>query len=268
MTIEKKFNMFSTKEWIQYLQYKLSPEREKEIEEHASSDPFLKEALEAISTQENRPIAFQSISFLISMIEENTGVSESKIARAPGRRTSATTNNSKMDPKIILLAIGGLILAAAIGFGIYYFMNSSSATSESEENTALIDSASMINSNYADSSNRPFDVIPNTTTTPVDTTPTAITNPQSSASRSVKKTQTSSTSDVISPSYTKPNESSGNSSTSTSIGSNKERELFNQAQDLYVNKKPEEAKKILNELKSYDNPMKDKAEKILNQMGN
>ena len=50
--------------------------------------------------------------------------------------------------------------------------------------------------------------------------------------------------------------------------SQKERELFNQAQEIFKQGKREEAKKILQELKSYDNPMKSQAESILKNMDN
>ena len=66
MNIEKKFKMFSTKEWIQYLQYKLSPEREKELESQLVKDPFLNEAVTTIGDKENRALAYQSISLLIN----------------------------------------------------------------------------------------------------------------------------------------------------------------------------------------------------------
>ncbi|MFY7862040.1 MAG: hypothetical protein ACOVP5_07405, partial [Chitinophagales bacterium] len=59
--IEKKFVLFSTKEWLQFLQYKLNPDREKELMDRTMTDPFLKEAVDTISDQNNRGLAFQSL---------------------------------------------------------------------------------------------------------------------------------------------------------------------------------------------------------------
>jgi hypothetical protein len=255
MTIERKFNMFSTREWIQYLQYKLSPEREKELSENAERDPFLKEALSAIGSQENRPIAFQSISYLISIVEENTGVSESKITRAATtRRSSSPIANDSLNSKLILLIIGGFILAGVLGFGIYSLINHQSTSNQIDEITTLADSTTIANTNYADSSSRPFDVIPSATT-PVDTLPKPIANPSSSARKPISQQPTANTSST--PISNSPPVASGNG---------KERELFEKAQDLYKQEKHDEAKKILRELKSYDNPMKAQAEKILSSL--
>lgn len=51
MNIERKFKMFSTKEWIQYLQYKLSPEREKELEVQSAKDEFFKRSYRHLRRQ-------------------------------------------------------------------------------------------------------------------------------------------------------------------------------------------------------------------------
>jgi hypothetical protein len=260
MTIERKFNMFSTREWIQYLQYKLSPEREKELAENADRDPFLKEALDAISAQENRPIAFQSISYLISIVEENTGVSESKITRAATtRRSSSPISNETFNPKLILLIAGGLALACILGFGIYTLINHQSTSNNIEEITTQADSTSISNANYADSSARPFDILPSGTVA-VDTTPKPVVNPSTSARKPISQQPQ----ETIYPTTTTTvNSSTPSTASSASNGNGKERELFNKAQELYMQDKRDEAKKILRELKSYDNPMKAQAENIL-----
>lgn len=260
--IEKKFNMLSTREWIQYLQYKLAPEREKEINDYASSDPFLKDALDAMSSQEARPVAFQSISYLIGIVEENTGVSESKITKSPITRGSTPSSSSdSFNPKIILLALAGLLVAGLIGYGIYWAIQQQSSASQVEEVISTADSIATANINYADSSSRPFDVLPSTTT-PIDTAPKAVVNPTVSARKPAASIPTTSA-----PTTT-TTQSTSTSTPSVSSTSGKEQELFEKAQALYMQNKRDEAKKILRELKSYDNPKRAQAEKILNQIGN
>lgn len=264
MAIEKKFNMFSTREWIQYLQHKISSEREKELEDQATRDPFLKEAIDVIGTQENRPVAFQSISYLISVIEENTGISESKITRV---QTARSSSEPSFNPKLIMIILGGLVLALLIGFGIYYVINTPSNSVE-EVSASIADSAS-VSASYADSSSRPFDVIPGTSAPTMDTTPKTVTAPTSSASKPIKTNSGNTASNSTSSqgeSSSKPTSSVSN--TPSAPTSSKERELFSQAQDLFKQGNREEAKKILNELKSYDNPMKTQSENILKNMGN
>ena len=78
--------MFSTKEWIQYLQYKLSPDREKELEMEMTKNPFLNEAVKVIGDKENRALSHQSISLLIGEVQQYTGVSESRIVQAKENR--------------------------------------------------------------------------------------------------------------------------------------------------------------------------------------
>lgn len=255
MMIERKFNMFSTREWIQFLQYKLSPEREKELIENSENDPFLKDALEALSSQDARPIAFQSISYLISIVEENTGVSESKITRAAGVRSSSTPRGTTINPKLILLVLGGLLVAGLIGFGLYFLINNQSNNVEADSITISADTTSVSLSNYADSSLRPFDVIPGQST--VDTIPKPVINPSTSAKKPAVGSVSSSTTSSSSPSSPTPTNIIKNQ------GRGNERDLFDKAQELYIQDRREEAKKILRELKSYDNPMKEKAEGIL-----
>jgi hypothetical protein len=257
--IEKKFNMFSTKEWIQFLQYKLTPEREKEIMSHADSDPFLKEALDVIGIQENRPIAFQSLSYLISVIEENTGVSESKIAKGEtGRSSSSSSSDSAMGMKIAL-GLGGLIVLGLIGFGIYYLVSQQNQSTEADQTVSTVDTLSTLPVSNIDSSLQPFQVIPNASPT-IDTVSrsTSISSPTSSASKPASSV-------AKKPTTTNPNTGSIASPNPTS---DKERVLFNQAQEAYKQGNREEAKKILKSISSYDNPMKNNAEAILKSIGN
>lgn len=117
MNIERKFKMFSTKEWIQYLQYKLSPEREKELEVQSAKDEFLKEAIDILGDKENRAISYQSISFLINEVQDYTGVSESKISRVKERADYDTS--TPIDWKMIGLIGAGILLIGLIIYGIF-----------------------------------------------------------------------------------------------------------------------------------------------------
>lgn len=261
--IEKKFTMLSTKEWLQLFQYKLSPEREKELHERANHDPFLKEAVETITTQDNRPIAFQSLTYLIHQIEDATGVSESNIATG---KTSSSYNTGSLSAKTLWMILAGLLLVALLASGIYYYVNLPDSELTADD---LVEVDSTATTQYVDTSNRPLDVIPNMPST-TDTPLTSITNPIKAAS-STKKSSSNST-------YSSDNTTTSNTSSSLTVehknpsaaGStgdgNRERELFQQAQDKFKTGDREGAKQILNNLKGYDNPMKNQAEKILHNM--
>ncbi len=261
--IEKKFNMYSTKEWLQFLQYKLSPEREKELTDRVPYDPFLKEAYDAISTQENRPVAFQSLSYLINQIEEATGVSESNIMAYKSDRPEL---NKGIDKKWFLY-LAGLVLLGFLCYGIYYLISNNSFASAEVETTAT-DTAAI--TNYIDTSNSPLDVIPGAISTD---TPITSTQPNMGA--------------IVSESNVKPkpltpkpqvttNANFSSTTTTTSApavsdvaSSSKENDQFKKAQDLYKRGDAEgkdEAKKILINLSSYDNTEKAKAEKILKSL--
>ena len=265
MSIERKFKMFSTKEWIQYLQYKLSPEREKELEVELTKDAFLNEAIKVIGDKENRALSYQSISLLIGEVQQYTGVSESKIIQS--KENKILEPSDPVNWQLIGFIIGGILLLGLLGYGIYYLLSNSPNSSDPEQIMVEAESVSNIQS-YADSSSLPMETIPSANVAasiPVDT----------AASVTVKKP-------VIKnkPSQTTVNDGTSNeqSTSSTPIvkstssmnpaASQKERELFNQAQEIFKQGKREEAKKILQELKSYDNPMKSQAESILKNMDN
>lgn len=266
--IEKKFNMFSTKEWLQFLQYKISPEREKELMDKASSDSFLREAVEAISTQENRPVSFQSLSYLISQVEDATGVSESNITSEKIRRRVDPDMNKKL-----ILIIGGIFLAGLIAFGIYYFISNRTEVIDAEASNEI---ESIPQQEMVDTSSRPFDIIPTSTPVVDSIAPTPVNTPtQSTPKKKVNTASTSSSSYTTSPSYTEPKTTAVVATTPTppqasaparSNQVSKERELFNQAQDMFKQGNRDGAKQILNQLNSYDNPMKSQSGKILENM--
>jgi hypothetical protein len=266
MNIERKFKMFSTKEWIQYLQYKLSPEREKDLESQLVKDPFLNEAVTTIGDKENRALAYQSISLLINEVQLYTGVSESKILKS--KETSEEQTTMPINWKLIGIIAGGLLLLGMLGYGIYYFLSSSSGADNEEQTMVEAESVSNIQS-YADSSSRPMEIIPNAVSaasTPVDTPISSLTKPVLKKPAIQGSNNLSNTSQVNSA-PSKTSNSSAVTSPSAAL-SQKERELFNQAQEIYKQGNREEAKRILRELKSYDNPMKSQAETILKNMEN
>jgi hypothetical protein len=59
---------------------------------------------------------------------------------------------------------------------------------------------------------------------------------------------------------------STNNTNSQNSGENKDRKLFEEAQNLYKSGKIEESKVILDKLKSYDNPYKGQSEDILKNL--
>jgi hypothetical protein len=258
--------MFSTKEWIQYLQYKLSPEREKELEIQLAKDEFLKEAIDTIGDKENRVISYQSVTFLINEVQDYTGVSESKISRVKERADYDTS--TPIDWKMIGLVGAGILLLGLIIYGIFSLVTHLSNSPEQEQTMIEAESVSSVQS-YADSSSLPMETIPNASSSAfidtASTRPAVKANPSAAASKSSasKTSATSVQSDNSTP------ERSSNPSAGNSIGaSQKERDLFNQAQEIYKQGNREEARKILRELKSYDNPMKSQAETILKNMEN
>ncbi|MCE2962765.1 MAG: hypothetical protein ACK5UE_03580 [Chitinophagales bacterium] len=266
MNIERKFKMFSTKEWIQYLQYKLSPEREKELESQLVKDPFLNEAVTTIGDKENRAQSYQSISLLINEVQHYTGVSESKILKS--KETSEDNTAMPIDWKLVSMIAGGLFLLGMLGYGIYYFLSSSSGVDNEEQTMVEAESVSNIQS-YADSSSRPLEVIPNAVSaasTPLDTPVSSVTKPVLKKPAIQGSNNVASSTQLNSASSKASNSSAPNSPAAAL--SQKERELFNQAQEIYKQGNREEAKRILRELKSYDNPMKSQAETILKNMEN
>ena len=139
-------------------------------------------------------------------------------------------------------------------------MSSSSGVDNEEQTMVEAESVSNIQS-YADSSSRPMEIIPNAVSaasTPVDTPISSVTKPVLKKPAIQGSNNVSSSTQVNSTSSKTSNSSTPNSPAAAL--SQKERELFNQAQ--------EEAKRILRELKSYDNPMKSQAETILKNMEN
>lgn len=184
MNIERKFKMFSTKEWIQYLQYKLSPEREKELEVQSAKDEFLKEAIDILGDKENRAISYQSISFLINEVQDYTGVSESKISRVKERADYDTS--TPIDWKMIGLIGAGILLIGLIIYGIFSLFAHLSNSPEQEQTLIEAESVSSVQS-YADSSSLPMETIPNASSSAfIDTAtarPVVKVNPASAASK-------------------------------------------------------------------------------------
>jgi len=184
MNIERKFKMFSTKEWIQYLQYKLSPEREKELEVQSAKDEFLKEAIDILGDNENRAICYQSISFLINEVQDYTGVSESKISRVKERADYDTS--TPIDWKMIGLIGAGILLIGLIIYGIFSLFAHLSNSPEQEQTLIEAESVSSVQS-YADSSSLPMETIPNASSSAfIDTAtarPVVKVNPASAASK-------------------------------------------------------------------------------------
>jgi hypothetical protein len=265
MNIERKFKMFSTKEWIQYLQYKLSPDREKELEVEMTKNPFLNEAVKVIGDKENRALSHQSISLLIGEVQQYTGVSESRIVQSKENRVLEPS--VPMNWKLIGFIVGALLLLGLLGYGIYYFLRNSANSVDQEQTMVEAETVSNIQS-YADSSSLPMETIPNATTAasiPIDSVASAtVKKPAAKPKPSQSSTSDGSSSDQSSSSTpaVKP------ISSINPAASQKERELFNQAQESFKQGNREEAKKILRELKSYDNPMKSQAETILKNIEN
>lgn len=257
--IEKKFVLFSTKEWLQFLQYKLNPDREKELMDRSLVDPFLKEAVDAISDQNNRGLAFQSLCFLISEIEEVTGVSESVVSGVSPARSSASNDSYKK----IAFIVGGLIVASLIGFGTYRMVNSSSVPND--EDTISIDTSITITPIGLDTSASPLDVLPNTGISTVDSQSKIAELPN--ATNAASKPAITATSSIGTQTISTPRTST--QSTPAENSSNmKANEQFNKAQELYKKGNKEEAKKIFENLKSYDNPKRKQAENMFNKIGN
>jgi len=266
MSIERKFKMFSTKEWIQYLQYKLSQEREKELESQLAKDPFLSETIATIGDKENRAVAFQSISLLISEVEQYTGVSESKIMKS--KDAELIQPSTPINWKLIGIILGGLFFIGLFGYGIYYFISSNAESDGQEQSMVEAESVSNIQS-YADSSSMPMEIIPNSlsaASTPVDTSSAILQKPAQKKPAN-QNTSSLSGSSQANPTPTKSTTESSSAS-SAAAASQRERELFNQAQEEFKKNNREEAKRILRELKSYDNPMKSQAETILKNIEN
>lgn len=266
MSIDRKFKMFSTKEWIQYLQYKLSPEREKELEVQVAKDPFLKEAIETIGDKEHRALSYQSVTFLINEVQDYTGVSESKISRVKERADYDTS--PPINWKLIGIVGAGVVILGLLLYGVYALINHLGNSPAQEQTMTEAESVSSVQS-YADSSSLPMETLPNVSPTSIQDSiankPVVKTNPTAAASKpsgSAAQLNSSQTSNPIPAKTT-------NTSTGNSMGaSQKERELFNQAQEIFKQGNREEAKRILRELKSYDNPMKSQAETILKNMEN
>jgi hypothetical protein len=264
--IERKFNMFSTKEWLQFLQYKISPEREKELIDKSTTDPFLREAIETISTQEFRPIAFQSLSYLIGQVEDATGVSESNITSEKISRRKDPTMNRKL-----VLLVGGILVLGLVAFGVYYLISNKTEVIEAEEMNAM---ETLPASEMVDTSSKPFDVIPNTTVV-IDTATKIQKSTVGQTTVGKKKTSSGYNEGTsVTPSTTTESKSTGVSTTpaisskqsSEPAQGSKERELFGQAQDMFKQGNRDGAKQILNQLNSYDNPMKSQSGKILENM--
>jgi hypothetical protein len=265
MMIERKFKMLSTKEWIQYLQYKLSPEREKELEVEMTKDDFLNESLKVIGDKENRALAHQSISFLISEVQEYTGVSESKIIQIKEIRSMEPT--APVNWKLIGLIAGGLLLLGLLGYGIYYFLSSDANNVDQEQTMVEAESVSSIQS-YADSSSMPMETIPTASAAASNSVDTIAASTMKKPLFKAKSLQTTTESVNSSDQVSSTSPSVNPTPSINSAASQKERDLFNQAQEIYKQGNREGAKKILRELKSYDNPMKSQAESILKNMEN
>jgi len=266
MSIEKKFKMFSTREWIQFLQYKLSPEREKELEMQLEKDSFLQEAVATIGDKENRALSYQSVSLLISEVQQYTGVSESKIVRS--KESVDVQTQVPINWKLIGILAGGIMLLGILGYGIYHVLSIS--PSENGEQPVMVEAESVSSiQSYADSSSLPMETIPSAlpaASVPVDSSSMSASKP--SLKRSISK-PSSGESLANQESVISPTRNSNNSSSAPNLAiSQKERELFNQAQEMYKQGNREDAKKILRELKSYENPMKSQAETILKNMEN
>jgi hypothetical protein len=253
LNIEKKFTMLSTKEWMQYLQHKLPNDREKELLDRAQFDEFLRESLDAINSMEGRHLAYQSLNYIHQQIENATGVSESRISN-----TNVNQYETPVDTKKYVLIGLGVLVVAILLFGIFYFVNNN-MTKNSEENednsmNELVEDTTPV-TNTIDSSTLPMEQI----------------TPDASSAATVPATSTATTPTSTTPNKPapKPVPTTVQPSTNTNYqntGENKDRKLFDEAQNLYKSGKVNESKAILNKLKSYDNPYKGQSEEILNKL--
>lgn len=249
LNIEKKFTMLSTKEWMQYLQHKLPSEREKELIDRAQYDDFLRESLDAINSMEGRHLAYQSLNYIHQQIENATGVSESRISN-----TNVNQYETPIDTKKYLMIGLGVLVFALIVFGIFYFVNNNTSTNN-EENLdnnlgELVEDTSSV-APTIDSSTLPMEQI-----TP-DANSAASLPATSSTPTNTTKPRTSNTTTIVqTPQVT----------SSQTVSENKDRKLFDEAQNLYKSGKIEESKAILNKLKGYENPYKKQSEDILKNL--
>jgi hypothetical protein len=250
LNIEKKFTMLSTKEWMQYLQHKLPNDREKELLDRAQYDEFLRESLDAINSMEGRHLAYQSLNYIHQQIENATGVSESRISN-----TNSNQYESPVDTKKYVMIGLGVLAIALIAFGIFYFVNNNTSNNEAEEDNTmneLVEDTTPV-ANSVDSSTLPMEQItPDANTAanvPVTTVTTTVASPNKSTSKPTPITGQST-----------------NNTNSQNSGENKDRKLFDEAQNLYKSGKIEESKAILNKLKSYENPYKGQSEDILKNL--
>jgi hypothetical protein len=250
LNIEKKFTMLSTKEWMQYLQHKLPNDREKELLDRAQYDEFLRESLDAINSMEGRHLAYQSLNYIHQQIENATGVSESRISN-----TNVNQYETPVDTKKYVMIGLGVLAIALIAFGIFYFVNNNTSNTEEEEDNTmneLVEDTTPV-ANSVDSSTLPMEQI----------------TPDANTAASVPVT--TATPMVASPNKptSKPTPNTGqntNNTNSQNTGENKDRKLFDEAQNLYKSGKIEESKAILNKLKSYENPYKGQSEDILKNL--
>jgi|688.fasta_scaffold55820_3 hypothetical protein len=250
LNIEKKFTMLSTKEWMQYLQHKLPNDREKELLDRAQYDEFLRESLDAINSMEGRHLAYQSLNYIHQQIENATGVSESRISN-----TNVNQYETPVDTKkYVMIGLGALAIALIV-FGVFYFVyNNMSNNEEEEDNTMneLVEDTSPV-ANSVDSSTLPMEQITPDANTAASVPATTATPTLASPNKPTSKST--------------PNAGqSTNNTNSQNSGENKDRKLFEEAQNLYKSGKIEESKVILDKLKSYDNPYKGQSEDILKNL--
>ena len=250
--IIKKFNKLSTKEWLQYFQFKLSPDREKELVSHATQDPFLKDALDGFSDQNIRPIAHQSYNLLLSKIRTSSGNS----AFSRNATGGSSSSMSYLNLKTIIL---GLVLLAAIigaGFLINYLMNTDTEDNDYTQEEPAIEAIET--DIPSEDENAPLEVIPNTESIsqPEETSQTQSTT-NNSSSRNQETNQTveptiTETTNSPSLSTEEPSPSSAEvnkPNTAPTQDFSKENELFQKAQQLYTQGKYSESKQILQKLK-------------------
>jgi hypothetical protein len=235
---------------MQYLQHKLPNDREKELLDRAQYDEFLRESLDAINSMEGRHLAYQSLNYIHQQIENATGVSESRISN-----TNVNQYETPVDTKKYVMIGLGVLAIALIAFGIFYFVNNNTSNTEEEEDNTmneLVEDTTPV-ANSVDSSTLPMEQI----------------TPDANTAASVPVT--TATPMVASPNKptSKPTPNTGqntNNTNSQNTGENKDRKLFDEAQNLYKSGKIEESKAILNKLKSYENPYKGQSEDILKNL--
>ncbi|MCU0327461.1 MAG: hypothetical protein MUE53_00560 [Chitinophagales bacterium] len=263
--IHKKFNKLTTKEWNQYFQNKLSPEREKQLMEHLPYDPFLKEAVDTINEGDVKSVAYNSLQLIHAQIEEITGVGSTS-------NYNASSTNNFFSSKAFKIGLFILVLLGVIGLGLWlwYIFNRDMSIKQLRSENEEIETVEMVKTDLPN----PNDSLLINDIQPIQT--------NSASSISIPSSSSVNNNSITNPSFSNPiDNSKGNNTKPTStpapapapstseyrtvIVDNDANLKFQKAQELYKNNKINEAKVLLKELRNTE--LRDKAETALKNIG-